>query len=246
MGNTDQVLRFAVGAPSEPRSGVYRIWAPAAASGKSDMYVVPRRLGQEFKISLHAAQGDLPPRGHLAVSKSLQGEVGIRNRFLQVWDRDERGAGILGPEFQIILPTSELHLEPEGEDTFDGVRWLRPAAADGAVQISVMCGLSAQLELWLLQNRDCEVCARFELANGQSCIVAAIWWSSIDPSCRAHMTRAVGGLRIRQPTFVLGQPTFSDPSTRATIGGASPGMPVTWIEVNVGHAPSTVNSRFDG
>jgi hypothetical protein len=52
VAKADQVLRFGVGAPEGPRSGVWRLWVP---KGTSDVYLSRRALGRDFKVSLHAS-----------------------------------------------------------------------------------------------------------------------------------------------------------------------------------------------
>src|SRR5438034_916009 len=104
MPSKQHVYRFAVGGPSVRRSAVYRAWSQASASGNTDVYLALRRMGSEFKLSLHEPREKKPARAHISVSEDTQAEVRLANRFLNVWPRvDDTDA--LENEFHIIFPT---------------------------------------------------------------------------------------------------------------------------------------------
>lgn len=229
--STDQVLRVAVGTPAGPRSAVYRIWAPAMKSARSDVYIALRRLS-DFKVSLHGPLAEHPPRSHLAVSKQLKDDLNIGSRFLLTWPRGAVAASQFKPEFQLVLPTSELHAEPEGDDDFTDVVWLTPAGADGAVHICIVLSGATQGPDWPGRSElGTSICSRFHLADGQHCSIVSAITERIDDVSRGRIRNAIDNLRVDSPTFKVGDPELAEPGTRAVLVGQRPSA---WIEVNVG------------
>lgn len=232
MGSsTDQVLRVAVGTPAGPRSAVYRIWAPAMKGARSDVYIALRRLG-DFKVSLHGPLAEHSSRGHLAVSRELQDDLGIGSRFLLTWPRGTATASRFEPEFQLVLPTSELHAEPEGDDDFTDVVWLTPASADGAVHICIVLSDATRGPDWPGRSElGTSLCSRFQLGDGQHCNIVSAITKEIDDASRFRFRNAIDNLRMASPTFKVGDPVLTESGTRAVLVGQRPSA---WIEVNVG------------
>jgi len=127
-----------VGDDGGARSAVYRLWAQHPSKGKGDLYIGTRLLGEDFKVSLHSERGTLAPRGHLAISESTRQAVALNSRFLAEWPRKDPATLKGTAEFEILVPTSELHAaSPPDEDT-TGINWLAPAPIHGAVLVRVL------------------------------------------------------------------------------------------------------------
>lgn len=239
MAAHDQVYRFAAGGPDAPRSAVYRVWAPKPDSGKGDVYFALRRMGEEFKISLHAPRHELKARGHIAVSRETQNKVGLDERFLHLWERPDPSLDN-PPDFELFLLGSELREEPPIEDDFTDVCWLNPPPDAGGLVVSVMVTASDDVATWEeLLGHHSQLLTHFRLGDGSSCLVASQVVPELPTDFRAMVNRAKARMRSSQLEFTVGAPSLDDPILRAIVGAErNAGGPVTaWIEVDLSRSP---------
>lgn len=134
MANRDQVLRFAVGTATGPRSRTWRLWVP---KGKSDVYVSSRRLGNSVKVSLHE-----PGPARFALTQ----EFVDRGTFQAPEDRDPRLAiewerprprqpnGAVRP-LALIVPWDEVQ---DRDDDAGEVVWVPPPHEEEAIHFDVV------------------------------------------------------------------------------------------------------------
>ncbi len=216
MGAKDQIYRFCVGREGAARSAVYRFWARATASGRSDVYLAMRGMGEEFKLSVH------DDRCHIAISKQAAKEIALEDRFLQTWARQLEIVDGAERAFRLVLPTSELHTErPLGDDT-EGVEWIAPAGRGATVDIGVMMGTAPP-----------DATSAFRLASGKDTwlrirrirIVGTEFWAGVEAQKRDMLTR--------EPSWRLGEFAIAGESTRASVGFQPKGGPVGLVEVNL-------------
>lgn len=236
MATHDQVWRFAAGGPDVPRSAVYRVWAPKPESGKGDVYISLRRMGEEFKMSLHALRGSMSARGHIAVSRDTQRQVGLDERFLQTWERPPR-APDSPPDFQLFLLGSELRTEADIEDDFTNVSWLAPPPVEGGLVVSVIITSGEKPGREMTIDGRFQVLAQFDLGDGSTCRVTSQVVPELPADFRSMIERAKDRMRSAPMDFAIGAPSIDDPLLRAIIGAEkyAGGQVSVWIEVNLAH-----------
>src|SRR5215212_9402944 len=98
-----EVVRFAVGAPDEPRSLVWRVWM---TKGKSDLYISGRLQGGDGTVSLHG-WGDW----RFGFPSEFAKARGMAERL--IFDQRERPQPLRDggtSAFEIMVPSAELAL----------------------------------------------------------------------------------------------------------------------------------------
>jgi hypothetical protein len=141
----ESAVRFAVGAPAGPRSGVWKLWT---RDGSSDVYLASRHLGGTSKVSFHQsgrwrnALVSTPARVTDAVVVDLADAEDPR--MAHVWDRtDNAGPGwtyafavivpepdVFGPSRPGNLGSRVVHRQPPEPGTIAvvAIYWASPAA----------------------------------------------------------------------------------------------------------------------
>jgi hypothetical protein len=135
MPDHDQVLRFALGSPTGPRSRTWRLWVP---KHKSDVYVSSRRLGNSVKVSLHepgparfALTSEFIRRG------TFQAPEGRDPRLAVEWERPRpKPPNLIARPLAIIVPWDEV-LEREVAETGDVV-WMPPPPEGACINFDVV------------------------------------------------------------------------------------------------------------
>jgi hypothetical protein len=233
MARSDQVYRFSVGNDGGARSAVYRLWAQHPSKSKGDLYIGTRLLGEDFKVSLHSERGTLPPRGHFAISESTRQEVALESRFLVQWARNDAATLKGTSEFEILVPTSELHAEsPPDEDTA-GIHWLAPAPVNGGVLIKVLnLGPMPNADAAALGVSSESLLNIFQLGTGAAYAVTKSVLSRLPTEFVTRLVETKSRMLVRKPKIELGSVDYSDPHGRAILGGAGPnGELAAFVEV---------------
>lgn len=164
MGRSgEEVVRFAVGGPNEPRSFVWRIWT---GKGTSDVYVAIRALGGVLKVSLHESGV-----WRYAFTKEFSEARGKKDadRVIERWVRPQPLYGGVTSAFEIVMPSAELALprQPLPESArkhLKKVTWLRPAPEGHAKHIIVMYTEPGEP----VPETDVEILANFPLPDGRT------------------------------------------------------------------------------
>ena len=131
-----EVVRFAVGAPDEPRSLVWRVWM---TKGKSDLYISGRLQGGDWKVSLHES-GDW----RFGLTCEFAKARGMAERLIfEQWERPQPLRDGVTSAFEIMVPSAELALprQPLPEDRrkhTEKVTWFPPAPEGCATHFIVM------------------------------------------------------------------------------------------------------------
>ena len=166
MGRSgEEVVRFAIGGPDEPRSCVWRIWT---GKGTSDVYISARVLGGVVKVSLHES-GDW----RFALTREYAEAQGRDNRLIAQWDRPPPLHQGVTSAFDIIVPSAELALprQPLPEERTKhtkNVTWIRPAPEGFAKHFIVMYTEPGEP----VPETEAEILASFVLPDGRTVIVA--------------------------------------------------------------------------
>lgn len=135
MGEQTQVLRFAVGSATGPRSRSWRLWVPC---GKSDVYISGRSLGASVKVSLHE-----PGPSRFALTSEwvqrtrFQAPEGRDRRLAVEWvrPRPRRPRQIARP-FSIIVPWDEVLPRERAEP--GQVAWVPPPPKGTCIHFDVI------------------------------------------------------------------------------------------------------------
>jgi len=131
----EQVLRFAVGSPTGPRSRTWRLWVPKR---KSDVYISGRSLGNSVKVSLHE-----PGPSRFALTSEWVCRTGFqapegRDRRLAVeWERPRpRPPQQVARPFSIIVPYDEVL--GRGRPETGQVVWATPPPENTCVHFDII------------------------------------------------------------------------------------------------------------
>jgi len=135
VADRDQVLRFAVGTATGPRSRTWRLWVPKS---KSDVYVSSRRLSNSVKVSLHE-----PGPSRFALTKefvnrgTFQPPEDRDRRLAHEWERPRtRPPNSAVRPLALIVPWDEVR-ERDVEESGDVV-WVPPPAEGTAIHFDVV------------------------------------------------------------------------------------------------------------
>lgn len=168
-----QVLRFAVGSATGPRSRTWRLWVP---KGKSDVYVSSRRLGNSVKVSLHE-----PGPARFALTKEFirrdtyRAPAGRDPRLAIEWERPRpKPPRQVARPFVIIVPWDEV-LEREVAETGD-VGWTPPPPERTCVHFDVVytpAGVTVRGHpgAWSMGTK---LVGQVELENGEEVFVTSV------------------------------------------------------------------------
>ena len=162
----EEVVRFAVGGPDEPRSCVWRVWK---GKGKSDVYIAIRTLGGVLKVSLHESGV-----WRFALTKEfweMRGENDA-DRLIEKWERPQPLHEEVTSAFDIIVPSAELalprHPLPESAKKHTkNVTWVRPAPEGYATHFIVMYTEPGEP----VPETEVAILANFSLPDGRTVIV---------------------------------------------------------------------------
>jgi hypothetical protein len=132
---TAQVLRFAVGSASGPRSRSWRLWVPKR---KSDVYISGRSLGDSVKVSLHEPG---PSRFALTAEwvrrTGFQAPEGKDRRLAVEWERPRpRPPRQIARAFSIIVPWDEVL--DRGMPESGHVAWVPPPPEGTCIHFDVI------------------------------------------------------------------------------------------------------------
>lgn len=173
MPDRDQVLRFAVGSPTGPRSRTWRLWVPRR---KSDVYVSSRRVGNSVKVSLHE-----PGPARFALTSELvrkgtfQAPEGRDPRLAVDWERPRpKPPGQIARPLALIVPWDEV-LERDVDETGDVV-WTPPPPEDTCVHFDVVyvpAGMPVTGHPGA-RSMGTELVGEVELENGERVFVTSI------------------------------------------------------------------------
>jgi hypothetical protein len=163
----EEIVRFAVGGPDEPRSCVWRIWT---GRGTSDVYISARVLGGILKASLHESGV-----WRLALTREYAEAHGEDDRLIEQWDRPQPLHEGVKSAFEIIVPSAELALPrqplPEGRKKHTkNVTWVRPAPEGFATHFIVMYAEPGEP----VQETEVAILASFALPDGRTVIVTVV------------------------------------------------------------------------
>lgn len=136
--STTKEFRFAVGLPSASRSCVWKLWVY-----RSDVYIQPRMMGSDAKVSLHeSGAGNYSLTSEWVRAKAPRGFERAR-RHMRKWQIPKTEGGKAAHVFRIIIPASELR-PVEAEEDLSAVTWLpTPTAGEALI---VECYLTPPVE----------------------------------------------------------------------------------------------------
>jgi|SRR5215217_9544057 len=167
--SSEEVVRFAVGGPGEPRSLVWRVWKP---KGKSDLYISGRTQVGVWKVSLHKSGV-----WRFAFTKEYWETHGEEDadRLIERWDRPQPLYGGITPAFEIVVPSAELALprQPLPGDRkkhLKNVTWFGPAPEGFAKQFLVSYTEPGQP----VTDTDVEILASFALPDGRTVVITVM------------------------------------------------------------------------
>lgn len=130
-----QVLRFAVGSPTGPRSRTWRLWVPKQ---KSDVYLSERSLGKSVKVSLHE-----PGPSRFALTSEwvrgtgFQAPEGRDRRLAVEWERPRaRPPRQVARPFSIVVPYDEVLIR--GRPETGQVVWVTPPAQNTCIHFDII------------------------------------------------------------------------------------------------------------
>lgn len=131
----EQVLWFAVGSASGPRSRTWRLWVPQR---KSDVYISSRRLGSSVKVSLHESG-----RSRCALTTEwvrragFQAPEGRDPRLAVQWERPRpRPPREVARPFSIIVPWDEVI--DRGTPETGQVVWIPPPPEGTCIHVDLI------------------------------------------------------------------------------------------------------------
>ncbi len=135
MYRDTQVLRFAVGSRTGPRSRTWRLWVPAR---KSDVYISARMLGSYVKVSLHE-----PGPSRFALTSEWISRTGFRapegkdRRLAIEWERPRsRPPHQCARTFSIVVPFDEVL--DRGIPETGHVEWIPPPLKETCIHFDIV------------------------------------------------------------------------------------------------------------
>jgi hypothetical protein len=173
MPDHDQVVRFAVGSASGPRSRTWRLWVPKR---KSDVYVASRRLGNSVKVSLHK----LGPARFALTSEFIresgfQAPEGRDPRLAFEWERPRpRPPDKFARPFAILVPWDEV-VDRDTREAGDVV-WIEPPLEGSYVHFDVVYSPSGVTVTGHpgARSQGTKLVGRVELANGEGVFITGV------------------------------------------------------------------------
>lgn len=164
-----QIARFAVGAPSQPRATVWRLWVQGA-----EAYLTRGTPGPSFKASFHRdgrCHYSLPIDHPTAVA--LDGST-LPRRYIEDWRAVAVAGADLTVPLRIVTPMCELRTAPLPEGTKTPITWIVPPTEACAVDILFAVSGAVAGDDWpgksLLASR---LIAKMSLATGR--FLWAVW-----------------------------------------------------------------------
>lgn len=167
------VVRFAVGSPAGPRSGVWRLWT---GTGRSDVYIAARTLGGVVKVSLHESG-----EWHHAFTKEYAADRGSPllhpdgDRVVERWTRPREFVPGFTMAFMIIVPSTEVTIpgRPLPGRYAKDVIWVDPPTQGFATYFRVILSspeaTSMSTSGWPGRDgMETQLLARTELTNGET------------------------------------------------------------------------------
>lgn len=124
----EAILRFAVGSPSGPQSGIWQVWA----NPKGDVYVAGRLVGHHFKASLHRTG-----RWRVGYTEAQARRLGLPpsvDRAILKWTAPPEFAPGVRRAFAVIVPSSEVTGPPAPMSDDPSICW-RPVAQEGMATV---------------------------------------------------------------------------------------------------------------
>jgi hypothetical protein len=128
-------IRFAVGSPDGPRSGVWVLWT---MPHKNDVYLAARSLGGVFKVSLHADREGQPASWRIAFNDPNSPFLRPgQDRVVERWVPPTELAPGWTRAFEITVLASELTVPQDGDHDPGNVAWISPPALGFGVDFDV-------------------------------------------------------------------------------------------------------------
>ncbi len=126
-------VRWAVGTPNGPRSTIWRAW-----TNGSDIYIAPRPVAGDMKISLHAGGNwrSAFTQQHMERANPLIPRE--RDRAVDKWKRPPEFASGWTRGFTIIVPGSEVRESEVVLDEPHKIVWLDPAPPNHATHFDIL------------------------------------------------------------------------------------------------------------
>lgn len=130
-------IRFGICDKNGNRAATWKLWTETS-SGKSDVYLVCRKLGGAIKVSLHESGF-----WHLAYTektyeKQVKGTINkLKDRYIEKWQRPPEIAPGVTLSFRIVTPYSATTI-PFGERNHKNVVWIPNAPEAQATEIIIL------------------------------------------------------------------------------------------------------------
>lgn len=166
----EHALRFGVRDDHGNSSDIWKCWT-RTGSGKRDVYLTSRPLGQALKLSLHEGG-----QWHVGFDRSRRDQLFSPeqlppSRFLGTWQRPDAGTTVLVLAARVHFPSKWLGVSPRSAPLH--TVWL-PSAPDGlSTEVAVfLINFQGEIIDWPGKNEGAGLLGRLPLeGGGQVCVV---------------------------------------------------------------------------
>ena len=173
MSERGQVVRFAVGSPTGPRSRTWRLWVPR---GKSDVYVSSRRVSNSIKVSLHEpGPSRFALTSEFVRASGFQAPEGRDPRLAFEWKRPRpEHPNRFARPFAILVPWDEV-VDRDYPET-GNVVWTEPPAEGSCVNFDLVyspAGVTVTGHPGA-RSMGTKLVGKVELQNGQGVFITSV------------------------------------------------------------------------
>jgi hypothetical protein len=232
MGIRENVIRVAVVDDGIPLSGIWRIWRR-----KDDLYVAPRSVAGNFKISLHASGRFRFGFTSDETARKFRKEGDDRAVFK--WERPQVNSKI-AILLQIIFPASCL-LAPKGEPKLhkDLVRLVIPKSGNATVVSLIETMLEPDVTEIESSNFQLRTLARWEMPTGRQ-----MWVVEHEETSSLEFLTELENFRDSLPVIMGKDPKMRLPDAetshlRALLALDPNGGTIRFVDVDAEHVRSS-------
>lgn len=224
-------VRFAIGSANGPRSSIWRLWT--SKKPKSDVYLAARHVAGAFKASLHESGGwQVSFISEFVNTLRSAGSWPRDSRHVDRWQRPTEISPGITLAFRIVVPASELRVNPIQIPDEKPVSWVPPPSSDHATEFDVFftkpqVGVSG----WPGKRRMATgLISQTLLSNGET-----LWVVYYYPQITQGMLDRIEQLRAeipkRPPEWSRGEINIHRSTLRLIVGGREPDGSHYFMEV---------------
>jgi len=216
ISSSELTVRFGVGSPQGPKSGIWRVWTRRRSS---DVYLAVRAMAGILKVSLH---------GSGACKRSLTAEFARKqpetveqlsgSRHMDEWQRPTHTGSQITVAFRLSFPDSELRAYSSEYGDDPTIRWLDPP--DPGHSVEVACAFSGQIYApgeWPWKDRGVSLLNGTVLGNGEAFWLTYVTYPTfpnVAPDIEQQRTELRGPESLR-----FGELDYDSPSARLVVPG---------------------------